>query len=204
MEDVLAGVFTPGERLPTFTGVTRRFRCMVRDNHPGVGASVISAFTDLTIAPGASPFMVTSPIADAVLSPGPNTITWSVGNTDVAPISCGAVTLLMSDDDGLSFGRVLGTFPNAGVAVVNLPRGIAAARVRISGVGNVFFAVSPRFEVVACAGDFNHSRSVTVQDILDFLGAWFALDSRADVNASAGVTVQDIFDFLAAWFAPCE
>jgi hypothetical protein len=40
-----------------------------------------------------------------------------------------------------------------------------------------------------------------VQDIFDFLAAWFAASPLADVNAVSGVTVQDIFDFLAAWFA---
>ena len=54
-----------------------------------------------------------------------------------------------------------------------------------------------------CAGDFNLSGATTVQDVFDFLTAWFAADPRADVNNSGTVTVQDIFDFLAAWFAGC-
>ena len=51
--------------------------------------------------------------------------------------------------------------------------------------------------------DFNSSGAVTVQDIFDFLSAWFARSPRADFNGSGTVTVQDIFDFLAAWFAGC-
>ena len=54
-----------------------------------------------------------------------------------------------------------------------------------------------------CRADFNGASGVSVQDIFDFLAAWFASDPRADVNASGTVTVQDIFDFLAAWFAGC-
>ena len=54
-----------------------------------------------------------------------------------------------------------------------------------------------------CIADFNHSGAVTVQDIFDFLAAWFAGNASADVNGSGSVTVQDIFDFLAAWFAGC-
>lgn len=53
----------------------------------------------------------------------------------------------------------------------------------------------------ACVADFNGSHSVTVQDIFDFLQAWFSGDPRADVNQSGTVTVLDIFAFLAAWFA---
>ena len=42
-----------------------------------------------------------------------------------------------------------------------------------------------------------------VQDIFEFLTAWFAADPRADFNGVNGITVQDIFDFLTAWFAGC-
>ncbi|MCC6321063.1 MAG: hypothetical protein IT438_06450 [Phycisphaerales bacterium] len=48
--------------------------------------------------------------------------------------------------------------------------------------------------------DVNNSGSVTVQDIFDFLGFYFAGDLRADVNHSGSVSVQDIFDFLGMYF----
>jgi hypothetical protein len=54
-----------------------------------------------------------------------------------------------------------------------------------------------------CLADFNSDGALTVQDIFDFLAAWFAGDAFADFNRVDGVSVQDIFDFLAAWFAGC-
>lgn len=63
-----------------------------------------------------------------------------------------------------------------------------------------------------CAADFNGAGGVTVQDIFDFLAAWFAgctatgappCIRSADFNAVGGITVQDIFDYLAAWFTGC-
>jgi hypothetical protein len=54
-----------------------------------------------------------------------------------------------------------------------------------------------------CRADFNGQGGVTVQDIFDFLAAWFALAPAADFNQQGGVTVQDIFDFLSAWFQGC-
>lgn len=54
-----------------------------------------------------------------------------------------------------------------------------------------------------CPADFNCSGSVTVQDLFDFLGAYFASDPRADFNASGSNTVQDLFDFLGAYFGFC-
>ncbi|MCC6321239.1 MAG: hypothetical protein IT438_07370 [Phycisphaerales bacterium] len=55
-----------------------------------------------------------------------------------------------------------------------------------------------------CIGDFNGSGGQpTVQDIFDFLAAYFGNDPASDVNDSDSVTVQDIFDFLAAYFTGC-
>ena len=56
--------------------------------------------------------------------------------------------------------------------------------------------------LTACIADFNCDGHVTVQDIFDFLSAWFAQSPAANINGN-GVTVQAIFDFLSAWFAGC-
>jgi probable HAF family extracellular repeat protein len=54
-----------------------------------------------------------------------------------------------------------------------------------------------------CAADFNGVNGTDVQDILEFVNAWFASAPSADFNGVGGVTVQDIFDFLNAWLAGC-
>lgn len=54
-----------------------------------------------------------------------------------------------------------------------------------------------------CRADVNGDGSVTVQDIFDFLVAYFAGSTAADVNDSGGVTVQDVFDYLVLYFAGC-
>lgn len=54
-----------------------------------------------------------------------------------------------------------------------------------------------------CIADFNQSGGatpVTVQDVFDFLGAFFSNDPQADISGS-GVSVQDVFDFLSAFFS---
>jgi hypothetical protein len=53
-----------------------------------------------------------------------------------------------------------------------------------------------------CRADFNYDGHVAVQDIFDFLNAWFAGDPRADFDGG-GLAVSDIFAFLNAWFAGC-
>jgi hypothetical protein len=54
-----------------------------------------------------------------------------------------------------------------------------------------------------CAADFNGDGSAAIQDIFDYLNAWFAGDPRTDFNRNGIIEVQDIFDFLDAWFVGC-
>lgn len=54
-----------------------------------------------------------------------------------------------------------------------------------------------------CPADFNGDGDDTLQDLFDFLAAWFARNPAADINNLDGVTVQDLFDFLTAWFGGC-
>lgn len=56
----------------------------------------------------------------------------------------------------------------------------------------------------ACAADFNGSGDVNVQDIFDYLAAWFTGTSAADYNGDGPVNVSDIFAFLSGWFAGCH
>ncbi len=55
--------------------------------------------------------------------------------------------------------------------------------------------------VSPCPCDFNGG-GLAVNDIFDFLNAWFAGDPRADFNGG-GLGVNDIFDFLNCWFGSC-
>ncbi|HMN41016.1 MAG TPA: GC-type dockerin domain-anchored protein [Phycisphaerales bacterium] len=63
-------------------------------------------------------------------------------------------------------------------------------------------ATSAGASLTVCTADFNCSGALSVQDIFDFLNAWFAGNPAADFNGS-GLAVSDIFDFLNAWFAGC-
>lgn len=54
-----------------------------------------------------------------------------------------------------------------------------------------------------CHADFNKQAGVTIQDVFDFLTAWFAGDSFANIsnNGVGTPTVQSVFDYLTVWFA---
>jgi hypothetical protein len=52
-----------------------------------------------------------------------------------------------------------------------------------------------------CRADFNGDHTVSVQDIFDFLNAWFAGSPSTDADLSGHLEVADIFAFLNLWFA---
>jgi hypothetical protein len=57
---------------------------------------------------------------------------------------------------------------------------------------------------VLCPCDWNHAGGTTLQDLFDFLTAYFG--GAADFNGVDGTTIQDIFDYLLCYFTrplPC-
>ena len=153
LSEVLSGSTVYGETLPT-TSRVMHFRLTVRDNRPG-GGGVNSDSTTVTSVSSAGPFTVTAP-ASAVTWTGTSTqtVTWNVAQTTSAPISCVNVAITLSTDGGVTFPTtLLASTPNDGtqpITVPNTPTGGATARVKVSCVGNVFFAISrPPFTIVA-------------------------------------------------------
>ncbi len=174
--DILEAVPTPGEQLPTFTGVTRTFRVLVRDNAPGAGATAISPPVTLEIASGASPFAVISPAENDTLGVGQAQILWSVGSTDLPPISVQSVRIRLSEDDAFTFPHDLGAFPNTGSATISLPAlSTASARIRIESEGNIFFALSRPFTLGSCPGDIADDFGTLGADGMVSFGDFLAL-----------------------------
>jgi hypothetical protein len=78
------------------------------------------------------------------------------------------------------------------------------ANASFAGAGTVCNTFTGNRTTPCCLADYNHVGGVTVQDIFDFLSAYFTQNSLADINGVGGVTVQDIFDFLSAYFGGCS
>ncbi len=151
LSDILDNVSTLGESMST-RNRTMTFRLTVRDNRAG-GGGVNWAATTVTVNAAAGPFAVTQPnTALSWAGNSPQTVTWNVAGTNVAPVSCANVAIDLSTDGGNSFPTaLLASTANDGSEAVTIPNTPASqARVRVACVGNVFFDISNTdFSIVA-------------------------------------------------------
>lgn len=173
------------------------FKLTARDGQGGVN----SAATQLVLAPGAGPFLVTSPNTAVTLDgTSTQTVTWDVANTNVAPVGTANVKITLSADGGVTWPFTLAaSAPNSGSRAVVLPNvGTTQARVRVEAVGNVFFDVSNADFTIRLTGDVNADGSVTCADIA-IVRASFGkstgqpgFDARADINNDGVVNIRDL------------
>ncbi len=170
LQDILTPVTncdtTTFECLPT-RGRTMHFRVTVRDNH-FTGTEFIggtnSATATVVVVGTAGPFKVTAPNTAVNWGIGTSqTVTWAVANTNVAPVSCANVDILLSTDGGNTFPtipsvdpRLLAVAtPNDGTEVVtvpNLPTSTARLKIQCSDGTRPFFDIDDAdFKIVSSA-----------------------------------------------------
>jgi hypothetical protein len=122
---------------------------------------------------------------------------WQTLGNDPFPMSCGS---------GASGSAYAGPILSPAVSIGIRPcAGVGSYQVRCvvsdaSGCGSV---TSNAVTYTICPADFNCSNTLSVQDIFDFLNAWFAGDARTDFDHDNSLLVADIFAYLNAWFVGC-
>jgi len=122
---------------------TMTFRLTARDSRPG-GGGIGFQESRLTIAPLAGPFQVTSHATPQVLyGTLPQTVTWDVAGTDVAPIGVANVRISLISADSGEEHVIAESTPNDGAHEFVWPDvTMGKARIKVEAVGNVFFDVS--------------------------------------------------------------
>ena len=145
ISDIVNNTQTMGEILPDVAR-TLQFRMTARDNQAG-GGGVTYDVIDFAVSGNAGPFLVTEPNTNqTVWTEGAiGQITWDVANTDVAPVNCSLVDILLSTDGGYTYPYTLATsVPNNGSYFALVPIGSATnqARVKVQAADNIFFDIS--------------------------------------------------------------
>ncbi len=154
ISDIVSGSQTIGEILPTYTRALN-FRLTARDNREG-GGGIGFASASLNVTSAAGPFTVTSPnlSTDVWVAYTNQTVTWNVANTNVSPVSCNLVNILLSTDGGFTYPTVLAqATPNDGnESILVPPIYTSTARVKVEAADNLFFDISnANFQITSIA-----------------------------------------------------
>ncbi len=201
---ILAGNFTTGPlpgggagiNIEALSSVARtlNFRLTVRDNSPYSSNAPVkvgqTAFTDMqvTVTGSAGPFGVSSPnTAVSWQAQSSQTITWTVNGSDLAPVLCSNVNILLSTDGGFTWPITLAAnTANDGSEVVTIPNNqTTTARVKVESVGNIFFDISnSNFTITAPPSGFSFNNA-TASNI--------ACNGPASANVTLGTTANGGF-----------
>lgn len=141
--DIVNNTQVMGEILPSYARGLK-FRLTARDNRTG-GGGVGWDSISFSVTNTAGPFQVTVPNTALSWAGGSvQTVTWNVANTNISPVSCSAVRILLSTDGGYTYPTVLvANTPNDGTELITLPNiSTSQARIRVEAVGNIFFDIS--------------------------------------------------------------
>lgn len=135
-----------GERLAE-VGRNYNFAYTARAIHADGWGSLEAAGTQTAVRVDsfAGPFTILYPNdRDSIVRNSNTTIYWDVAGSDLAPINCAEVDILLSLDDGITFPIILASnVPNIGTATVAIPDvSSTTARVKVQASNNIFFTFS--------------------------------------------------------------
>lgn len=136
------------------------FRCIVRDNK---GCSAKDEMV-LHVIETAGPFALITPNSNETWVVGTNTdISWDVANTNMTPINCLFVDILLSTDGGYTYPHTLASkVDNDGFFSINVPNLPGTMnRIRIEAANNVFFDVSNANFTIEAPSEPTFSMAIT-------------------------------------------
>lgn len=198
---ILTGLMTStkGEYLPS-TPQTLNFRFTARDNKMG-GGGVCSASSQVVID-SSGPLAITYPNVTGISWPSGSTqtITWNVNNTNLPPVSCTNVNVLLSYDNGTTFTTTLmsGTANNGSltITVPTVTTTMSTCRIRVESVGNIFFDINDRyFAITAPLGvnelSVNNAANLSVSPN-PFSEGFTLKASSLDASSETVITITDV------------
>lgn len=144
ISDVVANNLTPTWEVIPSVARPLNFSLTVRDNKAG-GGQTSDDLMLVTVNSTAGPFVVTAPNTAVSWSAGSSqTITWSVASTNIAPVNCANVNLLLSTDGGFTYPvTLLANTPNDGTQAITVPSNVATTcRIKVEAADNIFYDIS--------------------------------------------------------------
>ncbi|WP_426481417.1 reprolysin-like metallopeptidase [Chryseobacterium sp. R2ACT005] len=148
---VMGGSLTDKTKWETVSYIPRvlKYAVTVRDEN-AAKPMLVSAETTVTVT-NDGPFKFNGLIDNTTLyNNATNTISWDVANTNVAPYNAANVKIEYTTDlvNGSAWTELVASTPNTGSYTAQMPSGLTGPiKLRISAIGNVFYAVSPKIIV---------------------------------------------------------
>ncbi|MFZ4931815.1 reprolysin-like metallopeptidase [Chryseobacterium sp. Mn2064] len=143
---------------------TTNYAVTVRDNNPNI-AQQQSAFKVQSVVVGDNgPFRLANQYAAANT---PTPIQWIVANTNGAPYNVSNVKIDYTTDNGATWNLLSASTPNDGTENFTFPAALngQTIKVRITSIGNIFYAVGPVTFTTLSACNSNAPTNVTVSNI---------------------------------------
>ncbi len=199
---------TPTWEVLSSVARTYNFRFTVRDNAVGGGCAKQDNMV-VTVNGTAGPFVVTAPntaVAWTALTSA--TVTWNVAGTNVSPVSCANVDILLSTDGGLTYPITLATAtPNDGSQSITVPSNpTTTARVMVRANGNIFYDISnTNFTItVPATPDYSLSVSSATANACQPANTTYAVQVGSILGYSSAVTLgtAGLASGLSASFSP--
>jgi hypothetical protein len=149
LEKVMNGVLTDKEAWETVSYIPRTLNYAVSVRDENAQRPMLSSLeTTLTVG-NDGPFKFNGLTeATALYNNASNTIYWDAANTNNAPYNVANVKIDYTADNGTTWTDLAASVPNTGSYAVQMPGNLTGAvKLRISALGNVFYAVSPAVTV---------------------------------------------------------
>jgi len=168
LADLAAGVSPQWEVLSSVSR-SMNFRVSVRDNSPGGGCTDETDIT-INVDGNSGPFVVTVPSLTGIVWTGNTneTVTWNVAGSDVAPVSCANVDILLSTDGGVTYPTVLASnVPNDGSEIITVPNTPSTTcRIMVVCSSGTFFDISDNdFEITASTFDYTVTPTASLVEV---------------------------------------
>lgn len=168
-----------------------KFRVTVRDNK---GADTQTAYTTQNIQVGsAAAFTVNTP--PTLIAGATSTITWVVSGTTASPYNVANVKIDFTSDAGETWTTLIASTANSGSASVVIPTSLVgkSGHIRVSAIGNVFYAVKPATVSSTLAVSDVNGKSIQifpnpVKDVLNVSNV--TLNSNYEIFSAAGQLVS--------------
>ncbi len=149
LSSVMNGVLTDKQGWETVSYIPRTLNYAVTVRDQNAQRPMVSSSTTTVTVGNDGPFKFNGLTASSVLyNDAVNTIYWDVANTNAAPYNTASVKIDYTTDNGTTWTNLVAATPNTGSYSTQMPGNInGAVKLRVSAVGNIFYAVSPAITV---------------------------------------------------------